>query len=68
MIKWREEYHKSMQSKEMVIIAPSRLNKVIQVSSEASLVPFTVQCVDSFKQLSGHGHAMWPDARLELIK
>ena len=67
MFKWKEEYHKSTQSKKMIISSPSRLNQETQVSSEV-LVPFTAQCVDSFGRLSQHGHAMWPDARLELIK
>ena len=38
------------------------------MSSEVSLVPFTVQCVDSFGRLSRHGHATYVARRLELIK
>ena len=52
----------------MTISSPSRLNQEIQVSSEVSLVPFTAQCVDSVGRMSRHGHAMWSDTRLELIK
>ena len=32
------------------------------------LVSFTVQCVDSFGRLSQRDHAMWLNARLELLK
>ena len=39
----------------MALSIPSGLNKEIQVSSKVSVVPFTVQCVDSLGRVSRHG-------------